>query len=258
VDASVVRTRLPGERELDARLAELLLLQDQLADRELELATLESTLHEFNQRYLKIVGPKYAELDRIEAEIAERLAARDPANKEQAQKATESRQRASETAAAIGDVLRTPLPGPKSETLKKLYREAARKMHPDYADDSHDRKLRESYMAKVNEAYSRGDEKALRELLDEWDNSPEAVKGIGLEADLERTTRRIAQLKKRLKEIEARLEELMVSELSQLYAKFGQAEKTGKDLLQELAESIDVKTKYAQERLRQLATEDAN
>ncbi len=48
--------------------------------KELELATLESTLQSFNRQYLKAVGAKYAELDSIEAEIAERLAARNPAD----------------------------------------------------------------------------------------------------------------------------------------------------------------------------------
>ncbi len=254
----MVRMRSPEEQELDAKLAELSLLQDQLADKELELATLESTLQSFNRLYLKAVGTKYAELDSIEAEIAERLAARNPADKEQAQKATEARQKANEMDAAVEDALRTPTQGSKSDTLKKLYREAAKKMHPDYADDATDRKLREGFMARVNEAYRQGDEQALRDVLDEWDNSPETVKGQGVQADLVRTIRRIAQLRKRLAEIETRLSELMESELSQLYAKVGQAEKDGRDLLQELAESIGGKIRHAQERLQQLAASDAS
>lgn len=258
MDASLIRKRLPEEQELDAKLAELALLQDQLADKELELATLQTTLQIFNGHYLRAVGTKYAELDSIEAEIAELLAARNPADNEQAQKATEARQKANETDAAVEDALRTPTQGPKSDTLRKLYREAAKKMHPDYADDASDRKLREGFMARVNEAYSQGNEQALRDVLDEWNNSPETVRGQGVQADLVRTIRRIAQLRKRLAEIEVRLSELMESELSQLYAKFGQAEKGGRDLLQELAESIDGKIKSAQERLQQLAASDAS
>jgi DnaJ-domain-containing protein 1 len=258
VDSSLIGKKLPEEQELDAKLAELALLQDQLADKELELATLESTLNIFNQNYLKAVGRKYAELDGLEAEIAERLAAQNPADEEQAQKATQARQKANETDAAVQDALRTPTPAPKSDTLKKLYREAAKKMHPDYADDAADRKLREGFMARVNEAYRQGDEQALRDVLDEWNNSPETVKGQGVQADLVRTIRRIAQLRKRLAEIDERLSELMDSELSKLYAKFGQAEKGGRDLLQELAESIDGKISHALERLQQLTPSDAS
>lgn len=62
----------------------------------------------------------------------------------------------------------------------------------------------------------------------------------------------------RLAATKTRLSELMESEFSQLYAKFGQAEKDGRDLLQELAESIGGKIKYAQERLQQLAASDAS
>jgi hypothetical protein len=53
-----------------------------------------------------------------------------------------------------------------------------------------------------------------------------------------------------------RLSELMDSELLKLYAKFGQAKKGGRDLLQELAESIDGKVSYALERLQQLTPSD--
>ena len=41
-----------------------------LAQRELDLLTLQAELNEFESLYLRLVGVKYAELDEIEARIA--------------------------------------------------------------------------------------------------------------------------------------------------------------------------------------------
>jgi hypothetical protein len=243
----------PEEMELEAKRAELSSLQSQLVEKELELATLESTLTEFNQRYLKIVGTKYSELDRIEVDIADRIAARSPSDGHAARQAREARGRAAASEAALNESALVPVQEPKSEELKRLYREAAKKVHPDLTDDPQERKRRDAYMARVNDAYRRGDEKTLRDLLEEWLHSPESVKGEGVPADLVKTIRRIAQAKKRLRQIKSRLTELMSSELAQLHAKAVAAESEGKDLLREMAESVEAQIAEARKRLRVMA-----
>ena len=52
-------------------MAELNGLESELAQRELDLATLHGELRAFEARYLRIVGVRLAELDKIEAQIAE-------------------------------------------------------------------------------------------------------------------------------------------------------------------------------------------
>jgi hypothetical protein len=245
----------PEEVELDAKRAELSMLQNQLVDKELELATRESTFAEFRQRYLKTVGVKYSELDHIEAEIAERLAARSPSDGDAARKAREAREKAVATEAALSDSASVSAQHPTSDELKKLYREAAKKMHPDLADDPEERRRRGAWMARVNEAYRRGDEKALRALLEEWLHSPESVKGEGVPADLVRTIRRIAQVKKRVREIELQLTELMSSEIAQLHAKVDAAKNEGRDLLNEMAESVEAQIAQTRKRLERITIE---
>ena len=51
----------PEEVELDGKLVELAALQTELAEKELELFTLETSLAAFNQLYLRVVGVKFAE-----------------------------------------------------------------------------------------------------------------------------------------------------------------------------------------------------
>ena len=59
-----------------------------------------------------------------------------------------------------------------SDEARKLYRELARKAHPDLAQDDDERRRRDEFIARVNAAYSRGDEALLRELSEEWAAGP--------------------------------------------------------------------------------------
>jgi len=91
----------PEERELSRKLRELAELEESLAGRELALATLEAELHVFQVQYLETVGRLYADLDEIEAEIAEREAFRDPGNTALIERAEAARSRAEGSADAL-------------------------------------------------------------------------------------------------------------------------------------------------------------
>ncbi|MCA1590647.1 MAG: hypothetical protein LC734_09750 [Acidobacteria bacterium] len=61
----------PEEIELNKKRSLLERLKDRLADREEEMADLRAELEQFEAQYTIEVGRLYAELDEIEAEIAE-------------------------------------------------------------------------------------------------------------------------------------------------------------------------------------------
>jgi hypothetical protein len=61
----------PEADELEKKRVELAELESQLADRELELAALRLEFSIFQKDYLRTVGRRYAELDEIEAKLAE-------------------------------------------------------------------------------------------------------------------------------------------------------------------------------------------
>jgi len=48
-----------------------------------------------------------------------------------------------------------------SENLKKLYREVAKRVHPDLATEESERQRRHELMAEANRAYAEGDEARL-------------------------------------------------------------------------------------------------
>jgi DnaJ-domain-containing protein 1 len=107
----------------------------------LDVATTQAELHSFEQEYLRVVGIRYTELDRIEAQIAEYMA-----------------------------YLESSRDFKPSESLKKLYREIAKRIHLDLATDEEERSRRQQLMAEVNQAYkdtqNRCKSVALHQLLE--------------------------------------------------------------------------------------------
>src|SRR3970282_2778505 len=105
----------------------------ELAQRELDLATLQAELRTFERRYLRIVGVRYTKLDEIEAQIAEALARLNPKDNKAKEKAEQARYQAQESAHATGNIQdqKESLKFKPSENLKKLYREVAKYIHTD-------------------------------------------------------------------------------------------------------------------------------
>jgi chromosome segregation ATPase len=130
---SPITSRRPEYAELSRKGEELAELQARLAELELQLLTLRLELTEFEARYHAKVGPLYAELDEVEALIAERLARVRPLDPKAAESASNARKRADASRRAAADAsLALPLPVARSQNLKDLYRAAAKQLHPDF------------------------------------------------------------------------------------------------------------------------------
>jgi hypothetical protein len=245
--AKLVRRLSPEEEELAAKRAELATLQAQLAERELFLASARAELAAFEARYLREVGVLYAELDEWNARIAEAIAAKE-STEERHTAAARARAQANEShCAAHGEAAQLKEFAPGIE-LKSLYREVAKRVHPDLATDYADREKRERLMKAANRAYQRGDADALRKILDEAETSPESVLGTGVAADLVRVIRQIRQLKNRQSQIELEIGALSESDIARLKAKAEEAVKQGNDLLAQMAADLTGRIKAARQR----------
>ncbi|MFF8191530.1 J domain-containing protein [Streptomyces bobili] len=178
----------PEERlEQAVRAAEQALIEFEIA-----VETFRVEVENFSRLHHQKLGPMYARLDELEAQIAEATAARtgDP---EDLRKAAEARARVMpmpgveelfhgwmdenglfpEAEAMLADQpVRPPQRVRPSDEVRKLYRELARKAHPDLAQEDTERARREEFITRVNAAYARGDEALLRELADEWAAGP--------------------------------------------------------------------------------------
>ncbi|MGI5376770.1 hypothetical protein ACQEV2_21495 [Streptomyces sp. CA-251387] len=181
-------TARPEERlERAVRAAEQALIEYEIA-----VETFRVEVENFSRLHHQKLGPMYARLDELDACIAEATAARtgDP---EDIRKADEARARvlpmpgveelfhgwmdgdglSPEAAAMLTDQsVRPPQRVRPSDEARKLYRELARKAHPDLAQEDAERRRREEFITRVNAAYARGDEALLRELAEEWAAGP--------------------------------------------------------------------------------------
>lgn len=178
----------PEERlEQAVRAAEQALIEYEIA-----VETFRVEVENFSRLHEQKLGPLYARIEELDAEIAEAKAARtgDP---EDIRRAEEARARVlpipgveellhgwmdgqglfPEAGAMLTDqAVRPPERVRPSEEARKLYRELARKAHPDLAQEEAERQRREEFITRVNAAYARGDATLLKELAEEWAAGP--------------------------------------------------------------------------------------
>lgn len=255
MNAEIVCRLSPEEEELAKKRNELALLQTELAERELYLANLRADLSAFEGRYLREVGVLYAELDDWNARIA-KLVAEEEGTVEARAAATKARAQAEESySAAHGEAARAIEFTPSPE-LKKLYRDVAKRVHPDLATDGADRAERERLMAEANRAYQQGDVDALRRILEEYESSPESVQGTGVAADLVRVIRQIKQLQKRLVQIELEITSLGVSDIAKLKVKAEDVSNQGRNLLAEMAQDLKRRIDHERRRFESLSAKE--
>ena len=218
---SPVRWIDPEEQRLEEQIAQTEALW---VDAEVEVETLRVELDNFALVHHQRLGPMYVRLDELDALIAEATAARtgDP---EDIRRAFEARNvvepmpdleaffaeadaaaRGESDGAAGGDGTEQPVIPQAPQRIRpdkeaqRLYRDLARRAHPDLAQDPAEQELRGAFIARVNEAYARGDVLALAALAEEWagetgDNG----------APAEGTPERLAWLRQRLDWLTARL-----------------------------------------------------
>ncbi len=239
----------PEEIEVSRKRRILERLKDRLADREEGMADLRGELERFEARYKMEVGRLYADLDEIDAQIAEEEYKLVPDDEEIKKKAEELRRRAEESAANSENADAISFKWNPTPEAKKAYHNLARIIHPDLALDAKEKEKRHGLMAKLNEAYSAGDQAQLNKLVKDFKNSPDTVKGDSVGDDLVRAIRQISQIKVRLKELQ---EEKLTAEVSELYIlreKVNAEFSEGRDLLKHMAERTKSFIKKSERRL---------
>jgi hypothetical protein len=122
-----------------------------------------------------------------------------------------------EAAAMLTDQpVRPPQRVRPSEEARKLYRELARKAHPDLAQEEKERARREEFITRVNAAYARGDATELRELAEEWAKGPELKRLPSRAEELYARLEWLAQRKELLAMLAKELEDSAIGHMLQL------------------------------------------
>jgi hypothetical protein len=217
-------------------------LRDQLAELEVEHATLRAELTAFEADYLRIVGVVAVQVQELEARILALIAARSGADGDRAA-ADAAEQRFRETTTALRAI---PVPAgpPPTDDLKTLFRDAAKRMHPDLMREEAGPIHAEAFMKRLNSAYKKGDGEAIRNLVRQWETSPYAVP-----VNDEGASR---ALQVAVAEAQRRLDEARESELARLMEQALSATFAGRDLLGELRQDAEAALGAAKLRLGQL------
>jgi hypothetical protein len=205
-------------------------------------------LKAFEGRYLQRVGVLYAELDEIAARITEReidLYDSDSARR----RAQAARERAHATHEAAFGAEQEPEEFDPSPSLKTLFREVAKRIHPDFASDEAEQKHFTLLMTRANQAYSRGDAETLQRMLDDHLEVNAAMADEGDGVTLLRLARQIQHAVRDIAALDGEQQTLLSSEIGQLYTDAEAAAQEDRDLLGELEVSLRERIADGQYRL---------
>jgi len=247
------RTRLktPEEVELDRKRGDLAALQQQLAERERSFSAFRDEIRLFEQVYEEILGARIAQLEDLEWQL-DGLLGGDCAVEEVDGAATDDTNDTFSHFQNYTDLLDDDAgeePDAPSKSLKHLYREVAKAIHPDLASDDDERLRRQELMATANQAYEMGDRSVLEEILGDRDLGPEPGSGFDVATELVRVIRQIARVEQNIHAVNRRIEELKATDIHAFKLRVDEAQADGVDLLAEMAAAVDLNIAKARKRL---------
>jgi hypothetical protein len=218
-------------------------LRDRLAELEVEHATLRSELAAFESDYLRQVGYVDVQVQELEARILAIVAVRSGAASDQ-DAADAAEQRFRETTTALRSIP-APAGPPPTDDLKSLFRDAAKRMHPDLVGDEGGRAHAEAFMKRLNQAYKKGDAEAIGNLVRQWETSPYASARPPREGAAPALAAAVAHA-------EQRLAEARDTTLARLMEQAFAASISGRDLLAELRQDAEAALGRAKARMAEL------
>lgn len=235
-----------ADPEIRALKQDLAVRQERVAELELEIFDYRATLARFEQRLEKRVRPLQRKLEDLRSAIQQAKHRRerraqwgDNLDSDRIPDVVSQFERA--WAPRDGTEIppkQDPAPNIDPEELKSLFRELAKRFHPDLTMDPGEKRWREGIMAKVNSAYAASDLAALTELAQQPDRRPDAVEK-SREEIMRELSAEILRLDRLILGLERQVSELSRSEILQLRLETTMAQHEGRDLLREMASSLE-------------------
>lgn len=240
---TLVRSSQPGDDALDVLAARVAELESLLGDRLGELEQARTDLAAFRVEYRHKVGRLHEELDEVELLIAEVELG---VLKEQ----LADRLRDAEARGQAGPEGQTDSAARfTSDAVRRLFRDVAKAIHPDLAEDEEARERRHRLMIEANRAYARGDEERLRWILESWERRPEAIVGEDAESIRSRLLRRQEQLDEQLEACASELASLQETPMWKLKTMVDEAAASGKDLVADMVRRLKIDLMVARNKL---------
>lgn len=261
-----------GERGGTERLEQAVrAAETALIEFEIAVESFRVEVENFSRLHHQRLGPVYSRLDELEAQIAEAVAARsgDPEDERLAREKraavlpmpkveelffgwVDSTGMRPEATAMLNEQSVTPPARVRpSEEVRSAYRELVRAAHPDLARDDEERRRREEFLTRVNQAYANADGETLAALAEEWAAGPpseptELQRAEELYARLEW----LAQRKEHLTAMVSELEESAIGSMLRM------APEDPDGLLDEIGEKLLAQVTMRENELAELQRDD--
>jgi predicted nucleic acid-binding Zn-ribbon protein len=224
--------------------------QDDLIDKEAELADRMAEIVAFELEFESKVGHLIDQLADVEAELEEyhrkiqrlrdeRVFGRGYSSvEEQYRRTWEVPPKSAATPPS------KPLPPASEVEIKKLYRRLARRFHPDLAQDEADRAYRTDKMQAINDAYAARSMIELVALAEQLDSEParQSTTSGKTDADMIRALEKeISRCHGRMRQIDNELRNLHNRPSVEVSLEVKFAQRQGRDLLKEMAVELERK-----------------
>ena len=263
----LVQVESPEEREYRRYLQDVEVRRRKVADAQAELESLRTELGRFVAEYHARVGVLFVERDRLALSIEEyevRIArlhsspqadleeierdVRDTFRKERQHVRDEEQESEQYQQEHRRQEERPRLAGAEEAELKRMYRDLAKRFHPDLAKSDEERRQRETVMQQVNAAFADRSLDALRNLLGraEIDDPDFARRSVG--DKLVWAIREVARLDALLETLAGEVREIRESDTFDLWTR----EKAGERVLEQLEDDLKREIRPVQEQLAAL------
>lgn len=223
---------------------ELHALESQFVEAELDLATVEQRFTDFEREYQHLTVDLRKELDRLDRLFVQQLAAAQRGERV-APEEPRARRRKNKPHAENRDSAPRFTPSP---SLQRLYREAAKRCHPDLAENEEDAEWRTGVMRQVNAAFAAGDAEALERIMKR--ERTDTREGDQIDPELVQIEHKIGRVRARLAEVARRKQELASSEVGRLFL---EAERLGRDAgtyLRDFVEALSAEIDIRRQQLK--------
>jgi hypothetical protein len=241
------------QEELNTLRAKVAHRREYLKLLQFELFNTRAALQEFTNIYAARLGPLEAEYSRLEALMDEAIAFEEaaPSVGENGQPHKQNGQPGHGASAKA-----PPRKGKKTtpeyeQKMRELFRNLAKRFHPDLVNDPKEKSRRQSIMARINAAYTARDLLALESLARHTENTTNGS-GSDPNAELAHLRMELTDLEGMIFEVEHTIREIDLSPAMQLRSEYESDRNAGRDFFVELERELHERTAEIREYLLEL------
>jgi len=248
------RLKTPEEIELELKREKLNQCQQELSLWQKRCNDLRAEIRRFENSYEQVLGNRIGKLEDLEWQL-NGLLGKEELNKNSDYSAKEEIYTRYPHKTDLLDE-EEPSLDLQFKSLKSIYREVAKAVHPDFASDDIERKRRQELMSIANQAYENGDRRTLEKMLSGWEQPPVSSSAPDIAVELVRVIRQIARVQQDIHAVIRQMEELKDSDIYSFKIRVEEASKDGIDLMAEMAATVDLDIAKAKRRLSALRGEE--